>query len=66
MEGAVVDRPWWVGGAIRARRAGPSTKAVDDSTRCEQPTANEGKYITTYLLDCLNMIDTNVASLREN
>ena len=59
MEGAVVDRTWCVGGASRAGREGPSTKAVD-CTRCVQPTAinSVGKYII-YLLDRSDMIDTN-------
>lgn len=59
MEVAAVVLPWCVGGATRAGREGPGTKAVDDSTRCVQPTANAGKYITVYLLDGSNMIDAN-------
>lgn len=60
-EGAVVDRPWCVGGAPRTGREGPSTKALDDRTRLTrsvQPAAIAGKYITTYLLDRSSMIDT--------
>lgn len=59
MEVAAIFLPLCVGGATRAGREGPGTKAVDDSTRCVQPTANAGKYITIYLLDRSNTIDTN-------